>query len=681
MFFDDIDLVKRKHSRLKQLPPIPATGWVLPREFPNLSAATVIGFDVETKEPDLDHGPGWSRNFGHIVGVSLAAMDKLGNRGKWYFPVRHELNPELNLDPNHVFNYTREVLHNPYTPKIGANILYDVGWLTEENIYVQGPLHDVQFAESLLHDDGFVALDFLSRKYLGLGKETDALYSWLKEAYSQGPDKIRGDIYRAPPQLVGPYAEADAAQPLDILAKQIPLLEHEGLYQLYRMECELIPLLIRMRRQGVRIDLDYAHTLDAELTAEIPKLYDVLTATSGVRIGSVMSADELAKVFDACGVLYPETAGGKPSFRKEWLAAQEHPIAKLVNKIREHEKIQSTFVRSYLLNSHVNGIIHPQFHPLRSDDGGAKTGRYSSSTPNLQNIPVRSDLGKKIRRAFIPFEGHNEWHKIDYSQIEYRMLAHFAVDGVQIDAARISAFWEGQIELWGGSGHADALRRAYNTDPKTDYHVFVQDNVKRLTGLEIERRPIKNINFGLLYGQSEKSLAYKAGFNPEQAKQVFAAYHQGAPYAKPTMRAIGNEVQFFGYIRTILGRRVRFDMWEPSGYGERGYPLPYKRALAEYGSQIRRAGDYKGVNYKFQGSGTGDVPKAGMLKAFKAGIFEVIGVPLIQVHDELDFSRIDISPAQLEAYAELNRCLETAIPLRVPVKVDAKSGASWGDID
>lgn len=683
LFFDTAPLAKRKSTQLRALPPIPETGWRPPAEFPNLSGATWLGIDCETYDPELiERGPGWARGVGEIVGVSIAAQDDYGNRGRWYFPVRHRIESHLNLPAENVFNFLRYHLHTPHIPKVGANLLYDIGWLTEENIFVEGPLYDVQFAEALLDDNAEVKLERLARKYLNAGKETDLLYEWLAEAYGgKATDAQRANLYRSPPQLAGPYAEADASHPLDILPYQWSAMERDGLLPVFHMECELIPLLIRMRRQGVRIDLSYAEQLYDELARDIPQLYDKLADLSGVRIGSVHSAEELSRVCDAVGIRYTRTATGKPSFQKAWLKEQTNPITDLINEIREYEKVQGTFVKSYLLESHVNGFIYTQFHPLRSDEGGTITGRFSSSTPNLQNIPVRSALGKRVRKAFVPHSGCIGWQKIDYSQIEYRALAHHAVDGILPPNLQVIIdFWDGIYSEWGGLGFADALRRSYNDDPNTDYHVIVQDNVKARTGKLIERRPIKNINFGLLYGQSEKALAYTAGFKPDEAKDLFAAYHEGAPYVKPTMAAVGREVQELGFIRTILGRRVRFDLWEPRGYEQRGVPLPYDQALRTYGSQIMRAYAYRGVNYKLQGTGTGDVIKAGMLKAYKSGVFEVIGVPLLQVHDELDLNVWDDTAETREGFRELYHCLETGVQMRVPIRADYSTAENWGAV-
>lgn len=664
--FDDLKLIEKKQTQMRVLPPTPNTTWRPPTEFPNLSNAAVLSIDTETYDPELTtNGPGWARGRGHIVGFSVAARDRSGAQGKWYFPLRHEVEREYNLDPAQCLGWLNEQLDTPTIPKVGANLIYDIGWLQEEKVNVTGPLFDVQFAEALLDEQGESSLDFLARKYLKNTKTTDTLYTWLARAYGGKPNgKQRANLYRTSPLLVGPYGEDDAALPLDILDKQWPLLAGEDLLDLFTMENELIPLLVAMRREGVTIDVDAAERLSVSLGEDIKRLYGNLYEMTGLHV-AVSKGRDLAKIFDAAGLEYAKTADGNPSFTKEFLNTVTHPVGKLINEIREHEKIKGTFVESYLLDSNINGKIYCTFHPLRSDEGGTKTGRFSSSDPNLQNIPVRTKLGKKIRAAFIMDAGHAHWRKYDYSQIEYRMLAHFAV----------------------GPG-ADDLRGTYIADPKTDYHNRVMLEFARITGRDLSamtqseretfRKPIKNVNFGLLYGQTENALALKAGMSQDQARTFFKSYHDTATYVKPTMAHIAQEVQQFGYVRTITGRRTRFNLWEPME-GKRRFPLPYHAALSEYGSDIKRALAYRGVNYKLQGSAA-DVLKRAMVAAWKSGVFNATGIPRLTVHDELDFSVAEDTPYTQEAFAYLTHLLENSTPLNVPVVVDTGTGPHWGAI-
>jgi DNA polymerase I-like protein with 3'-5' exonuclease and polymerase domains len=670
VFFDDVILTPRKKATLRALPPVPDTGWTPPREFPNLSAATALAFDVETKELDFDNGPGWGRGAGHIVGVSIAAQARDGTKGKWYFPVRHEVEGHDNLDERGVFGFLRDALQTPL-PKTGANLLYDVGWLTTENIYVEGPLHDTQFAEALIDEYAFVALDTLAHKYLGRAKTTDALYEWLRQAYPETPkSETRGNIYRAPPRLVGHYAEDDADLPLQIIPHQYDEMTRQGLLTVYRLECELIPLLIRMRLEGISVDVPQAEKLHAEMQGEIAGLYKRIGDEYGYSISSTDSR-QLGPLFQRVGIQTPMTDAGNPSVQKEWLAGLDHPLGDIVRDIREREKLCGTFIQSYILDKNVNGKVFPQFHPLKGDDNGAKVGRFASSDPNLQNIPSRTKLGKAVRRCFVPDPGHSHWCKLDYSQIHYRILAHFAV----------------------GPG-ADDLRSSYINDKSMDYHQNVLENVAPLMNWDTSddehnafvRRPIKNVNFGLLYGQSLKSLMLKTaayfgeGFSEAQAKGFFDAYFEGAPYVKPTMKAIGEEVQQFGYVTSVLGRRCRFNLWEPAMWGEWGDPLPYDAAIREYGPLIRRAFEYRGVNYKFQSSEP-DIMKTGMLKCLRSGVFDYTGVPRLTVHDELDFSVREDTPEMREAFEFIQHTMEGAVTLRVPVFVDMETGPNWGKVD
>ena len=230
-----------------------------------------------------------------------------------------------------------------------------------------------------------------------------------------------------------------------------------------------------------------------------------------------------------------------------------------------------------------------------------------------------------------------------------------------------------------------------------DYHDKVTQNVAPLMNWDITdkkfisfvRRPIKNVNFGLLYGQSIKALMAKtaayfgAGFTEKQAKEFISAYFKGAPYVKPTMAAIADEVQTHGYITTLLGRRVYFKEFEPlkRDYENPATPLPYDEAIACYGAPLKRSYDYRGVNYKFQGSEP-DIMKTAMLKCYQSGVFDITGYPVITVHDELDFDddKPD-TPEKLEAFDFIQHTMENAIKLRVPVFVDCSIGPNWAQAD
>jgi len=648
MFWQDKLPEKGKRAPLNRpMPPIPETGWIAPTDFPNLSAAKALAIDTETWDPDLmTSGPGWGRGRGHIVGVSIAVPDGTG----WYFPVRHEVEREANLDPANVFGWLKSVLETN-VPKIGANLLYDLGWLKTEGIDVRGPFYDVQHAEALLDSEApDVSLDSLAAKYLARGKESSMLYQWCSDFYGGQPnDRQRANIYRSPPRLVGPYAEADATLPMAILHHQWALMSRNDVHRVFDLESRLIPLLLRMRWQGVPVDIPAAERFHERLSAEMKVLLASLKEHAGMSVSPYSSA-EMAKAFTQAGLSFPRTEKGAPSFTAPYLETVNHPLASIALEYKRKAKLQATFIKGYLLDSHVNGRIYCEFNQLKSDDSGARSGRFSSSNPNLQNIPVRSEEGKLIRELFV---ARVRWRKFDYSQIEYRMLAHHAV----------------------GPG-SEGIRIRYRQNPDTDYHKTTGDMLQQLLGLELDRRPVKTINFGLIYGMGKPELIKRLKLGEVAGENLFDAYHQAVPFARATAQAASNEASQKGYIRTILGRRSDFNMWSPVRFNPTAQALPFAEALMTYG-KIQRAFTHKALNRKLQG-GAADVMKKAMVDVYEAGIFDEVGYPLLTVHDELDFD--DVGDLDNPAWKDMIRLMENGIPeISVPIKVDMDIGKNWGD--
>lgn len=663
MFFDDTELVERARCQLKVLPPIPETNWTAPKEYRDLSQAIFIGGDFEVKESDFDRGPGWSRGKASIVGGSLHAIWRDGSSYTEYRPIRHEVDTHLNCDAEQTVSYWRDIYHSKI-PKCFANAQYDIGNATEESIYVEGEIHDCQFAEALLDDNAFVDLDTLGTKYLKMGKESNVLYEWCALAYGGKPTGTqRENIWRASPKLAGPYGMADARMPVEVIIRQWPLLQAADMLKVYRLECDLIRLMIRMRMQGVRIDLNKAVQMYEALAAPLANLYKQIKENTGIALEST-TGKAIIKVFEALGIKLPLTDNGNPSVTAEWLKRLNHPIARIILDIRKIEIIRNTFLKAYLIEGNVNGIVHGEYHQLRNDEGGTKVGRFSSSNPNLTNIPSRVEkesefgiIAKQVRECFIPFEGHSNWHKGDYSQLQYRILAHYAV----------------------GPG-SDELRARYNNDPDADYHTLVQDMILRIAKREMQRRPVKNINFSIVMGGGMDALRRYLQEPDKVIKEIMAAYHLSAPYVKATMEHISGMAQRIGYVTSLDGRRVRYDLWEPVevDWDNRAIPLPYEWAIKKYGSKIQRAKTHAAVSHMLQG-GEGAIIKASILAAYQAGIFDVIGVPTMLVHDEGNWSQIDQSPRQVEAFRDLNRIMETTIPIRVPVKFKMETSRNWGD--
>jgi DNA polymerase-1 len=617
-----------------------------------LAGAKAIAVDVETYDPEIeDHGPGWGRGKGHVIGVSLATDDGFNK----YFPIRHETG--FNHNPQQILCYVKDQLRHAHQPKVGHNILYDLGWLSHEGVPVVGQVYDTWTAEKLIDHSSSASLEDVSKRYLGEGKTSDALYDWAWQAWGSGAPKSPGDkrkcamknLRSIPAELVGFYAESDTALPLQILPKQWAKMNELGLMDVFMMECDLLPILVQMRLLGVSVDLDAAERARDQFlnsAAEVQKKVDEI---AGCHINTG-SAQEVAKVFDRLNIRYPRTERtDAPSFKGEFLKTVEHPIGGLIVELEELKKYTSTFIENAILGSHVNGKIHGELNPLR-----AVTGRMSASNPNLQQVPSRNELAKALRAIFVPDAGHDHWRKYDYSSIESRILAHDAV----------------------GPG-AGELRQEYVNNPKTDYHTFAQTMIHDTVSVFLERKPVKEINFGIVYGMMVTALAAKLKIPKSEAQRLFDTYHAGLPYVKETMDHFSEVAAKSGEVRTILGRRSLFDRWEPRG--SRGVAaLKFEDAVRAYGPNIERAYLYKALNHRIQGTAA-DLMKMAMVKCHKAGIYDVIGFPRLIVHDEKDWS---VRPGWDEsAFTEMRHIMETAIPFKVPIRVEGERGPNWSELE
>ncbi len=622
----------RTRERVRTPPPIPDTDWTVPEVFPDLSSYDVISVDCETCDPDLlKLGPGAHRG-GYICGVAVGAGEF-----RAYYPVAHEVGP--NLPKEVVFGWLSEQLCRPRQPKVGANLIYDVDFLLTAGVKIAGPLWDVQVAEPLLNETRLsYALDVLAKDYLGEGKVEQVMRRWLSDAF--GSKNVKGNIYRAPPAVVGPYAESDVDLPLRIFELQRPQLQAQGLWDLFEMESELLWVLLHMRRRGVRVDVPLAEQLRDMLSVEQKERLAEIKRQTGVE-PEIWAADSLARMFDKAGIEYPRTPKTKrPSFKKEWLSSHPSPLARAIQQARYFDKLRGTFIEGYILEGNVNGRIHTSFHGLRSDAGGTETGRLSSSGPNLQNIPVRGKEGKLIRQCFIPEEGE-QWWKLDWSQIEYRLIVHFAH----------------LIKLAGSQGAVDA----YNSDPKTDFHQLVA----AMTGLM--RDEAKALNFGMAYGLGIEALCASLLVDIQQGRIIINTYHERAPYVRQLKSNMERAAVSRGYIRTLLGRRRRFNLWEYRG-----------EVTNEYRPGARRAFTRNAMNSGIQGSAA-DIMKKAMVMIMRSGVLDTLGMFHLTVHDELDGS-CPPGPAALEALAEVRHVMETCIKLVIPIYADGGLGLNWGNL-
>lgn len=638
MFWEDSHVPTRRGAVRAPLtrPAVPDTGWEMPEDFPDLSNAKTIAIDIESYDPDIKNGPGFFRKKGHVVGVAIAADDDFCA----YYPIRHE--QSQNFDADTVFRWLRKQLAGPQL-KVGHNLLYDLEGLASEGVLVNGPLWDTMYAEALLNEHKMsYSLETTAKDTLNEGKTDSLLYKWLSRAYG-GTDSRKaqaGNIYRAPVELVGPYAEGDVDLPLRLYVEQKKKIAAEGMQNVMELECSAINMLLRMRQQGVRVNVAQAEAVEQRLikkTRELEQRYGKI---------DIWAAESLSRLFDKNGVTYTRTAKGAPSFTTNWFEHNPHPLCKAILEWRKIDKFLNTFIRGYIINSHVDGIIRGQFHPLRSDDGGTVSGRFSSSCPNLQNIPSRDEeYGPLIRSMFIPEDDH-DWLCADYSQIEPRLLLQYAHGNV-----------------------ANSMRDAYRTNKNTDFYTLV------MSICDVSRRVSKTLSLGMMYGMGQKKLASQLGLTLEQAQPMFEKYHKNLPFVRDTQQSVQQAAMNRGWIRTIGGRRARFPFFEPTQWSETAMPLPYDQAVEKWGN-VRRAHGHKALNRLIQGSAA-DVFKTAVNKCFVAGLFD--SVPLhLMVHDEIDAS-VPRTKEGAEALAEIIHIMETAVPLKLPLSVEYKLANNWGE--
>lgn len=650
------DRMKGKRFRPNPRPPVPDTGWKKINVFPDLSRANCISFDLETKDPDLDDfGPGWGRGVGHIIGVAIGTDDGY----KRYYPIRHEECGDCNHNVHDVLDYAREQLGRKTQPKIGHNILYDLGWLSHEGVEVVGDLYDTWIANKLINHGDLANLEAVGQEYLGEGKSSELLYRWCWDYFGHGKPKSEKarrelamkNLWRSPPELVGFYAESDVWLPQQIAGPQFEKLQMLGLWEVFRMECDLLPLLVKMRMAGVSVDLDAAEIAHGQIEQSAIELQKRVDEMAGKPVNTG-SPDDMRPVFDRLKIPYTLTAkSGKISLKGELLKKIQHPLGQMIIDLEELKKYNSTFIEGYILNSNVRGKIHCEINAMR-----AVTGRMSSSKPNTQNLPSRNDLAKTVRAIFVPDEGHDHWRKFDYSSIESRLLAHFAV----------------------GQGSKE-LREEYQNNPDTDYHTWTQNMIKKLVGLELNRKHVKNVNFAGIYGAGEKKLQRMMELTDEEARYFFDAYHLGLPYIRETMKYMSETTEECGFTRTVMNRMALFDKYEPEYVKgqERKPALKFKDAVRFYGPKIKRAYTHKSLNYVLQGSAA-DLMKAALVKCWKDGIYDRIGVPRLIVHDEKDFSVAE--GWDEEAFTEMKHIMETAIQFKVPVRVEGEWGPNWSEL-
>jgi DNA polymerase I-like protein with 3'-5' exonuclease and polymerase domains len=610
--------------------------WICPENYPDLKGYKYIAIDLETKDPDLkSRGSGAIIGNGNIVGIAVAVEG-------WsaYYPIAHEGGG--NLDKDKVLNWIKQVCANDNV-KIFHNAMYDVCWLRAAGVQINGHIVDTMVMSSLIDENRLsYTLNSISFEYLGEVKDEKAL---TEAAQSWGIDP-KSEMYKLPAMYVGNYAEKDAKLTLELFKVLSREMQKQNLQNIFDIETQLFPCLTDMKFKGVRVDVEKARLLKQKLTSQEQEILLKIKQETGIE-PQIWAARSIATVFDKLGLHYERTEkSSAPSFTKNFLQEHKHPIVQMIAKAREINKAHTTFIDTILKFTH-KGRIHADINPIRSDQGGTVTGRFSYANPNLQQIPARNkELGPMIRSLFLPEVDH-KWGCFDYSQQEPRLVVHYAATTEPI------CFDESVTKIV----------EEFKND-SVDFH----KTVAIMAG--ISRDQAKTINLGLFYGMGKAKLQAELGLNTKEETEVlFNQYHNNVPFVKELMNKTSQFAQTSGSIGTLLGRRCRFNKWEPATFGMHT-PMTFEEAERTYGrGRIRRAMTYKALNKLIQGSAA-DMTKKAMLDLYREGI-----IPHIQIHDELDISVIDDNQAK-----KIVEIMEGAVTLAIPNKVDYESGETWGDI-
>ena len=610
--------------------------WICPENFPDLKGYKYIAIDLETRDPDLkSRGSGAIIGNGEIVGIAVAVDGWSG-----YYPIAHQGGG--NLEKDKVMDWIKNVCSTD-SVKLFHNAMYDVCWLRAAGVKINGHIVDTMVMASLIDENRLsYTLNSISYEFLGEVKDEKALN---EAAQSWGIDP-KSEMYKLPAMYVGSYAEKDAVLTLELFKVLSREIQKQNLQNVFDLETQLFPCLLDMKFKGVRVDIEKAKLLKQQLTNQEQEILLKVKAETGIE-PQIWAARSIATVFDKLGLHYERTdKSHAPSFTKNFLSEHKHPIVQMIAKAREINKAHTTFIDTILKFTH-NGRIHADINPIRSDQGGTVTGRFSYANPNLQQIPARNkELGPMIRSLFLPEIDH-KWGCFDYSQQEPRLVVHYAATTEPI------CFDESVTRI------VDEFK-----NNSVDFHKTVAD----MAG--ISRTQAKTINLGLFYGMGKAKLQAELGLNTKaEAEKLFNQYHDNVPFVKELMNKTSQFAQTSGSIGTLLGRRCRFNKWEPATFGMHT-AMSFEEAERTYGrGRIRRAMTYKALNKLIQGSAA-DMTKKAMLDLYNEGI-----IPHIQIHDELDISVIDDNQAK-----KIVDIMENAVTLAIPNKVDYESGETWGDI-
>jgi len=565
--------------------------------------------------------------------LSPAAAEVVGYSFAWkpgvaYYVAVRGPQGETCLDAETTHAALAGVLEDAKIEKIGQNLKYDMGVLRNVGTRLAGIGFDTMIASYLL-DAGARnhSLDELAKRYL------DHENIKISDLIGKGRNQKRID--EVPIEQVARYAGEDADVPLRLLPILDEQLKEQDLDELFvTLELPLIDVLAEMESNGIKVDVERLGELSRRFGSRIETLLEEIYELAGTEF-NVDSPKQLQKIlFEELGLPVVKRTRTGPSTDAEVLAtlAPHHPLPAKVLEYRQFAKLKSTYVDALpaLVNSRT-GRIHCSFHQTV-----AATGRLSSSTPNLQNIPIRSESGREIRSAFIP--GHEGWLLLaaDYSQIELRVLAHFSGDEA------LCASFEADEDI-----HRSVAAEVFEVSPEA-------------VTAEMRRRA-KAVNFGVIYGQSPYGLARSLGIEQEVAAAFIDAYFDRYPGVEEFLSKVLEECLARGYVKTILGRRRAI------------------RGIRATSGRSRNLPERTAINTVIQGSAADLIKKAMIATHSRLPREQMAAKMLLQIHDELVF---EVPASERDELAALVTAEMTEVmDLRVPLKVDIKSGPSWADAE
>lgn len=613
-------------------------------DFPNIDElidARVVAADTETS--------GLSWHIDRVFGIALAwrepmAFERLpvGTLKTWYGDLRED----------GVKRWLQDNFHRiPHW--VNHHVKFDAHMLRATGIPLPAAFECTLIRETILDEDRYdYSLERISQTRLGRGKVE--IWPQLADIFGGNPtkDAQMQNLVRAPKALVAEYATIDAANALEIWEKQSVEIEAQDLGRVALLEQKLLRVVLSMETLGVRVDVARAERAIPELDGRVNEAQHTLDRLAGraINVNSAPQVKTLLGVhqeadgrwFTKDGLLLEPTGSGKSGqLRTEKLYQCKLPEASLIAQIRGMIKARDVFLKKYIVEMNVNGRVHANINQTRSEEGdGTYTGRFSITEPALQQIHKRNRaLAKIVRSCFIP-DGGCDWLCFDWSQVDYRCMAHYLND--------------------------DKINAMYAADPNTDFHAATA----KLTGLPRDRDEktgganSKQLNLGLIFGMSagrmakEMNLAYSTnekGFlvaGPE-AEALFQRYHAAIPGANQLKASVASVARSRGYIHTQLGRRLRF-------------PNPNKA--------------YKAAGILYQGQA------AEMMKVKLVELYDLLGgIPdhklMLTIHDEFALSsrkgRNPKEDLEIKALLENFTGAGTALKLRVPVLADMGVGDNW----